>query len=82
MDQLKNISSKIFPNPASDNIQITSNYQINKVNIYNTLGELLIAKTINKQECSMNISQLNNGIYLVELIDDNGNKSCKKILIN
>ncbi|WP_163409435.1 T9SS type A sorting domain-containing protein [Flavobacterium ajazii] len=69
----------VHPNPVSDLVTITLNEGLilKKVNIYNTLGQLL--KTENKN--SINVNSLSKGIYFLEIITDKG-KASRKILVN
>ena len=71
--------AKIHPNPASDNFSIiTPNTNtIDQVNIYNINGALI--KKMNSDFEKINISNLNQGIYLVEIIS--GYKKVTKRLI-
>lgn len=74
---------QLYPNPAIDelNIQLaetTTNY---KVSIYNTLGVLVFESTNQSNANStINISQLNSGIYFVKIIDAE-NRTYQKRLI-
>ena len=64
----------IFPNPASDYIDLTMNSTINgDINIYNIYGELLISMPSlgSSDICRINIQELMSGIYFVEI---NGHK--------
>ncbi|MCP2026403.1 Flp pilus assembly pilin Flp [Flavobacterium sp. HSC-32F16] len=69
----------IYPNPASEvvNINLKEDLKLEKVNIYNTLGQLV--KTENKNIISVN--SLSNGIYFLEIITDKG-KANRKIIVN
>jgi len=71
---------KIHPNPASNNFSIiTSNTTtIDQINIYNIHGTLI--KKTNSSFEKINISNLNQGIYLVEIISDH-NKIVKRLII-
>ena len=68
-------SIEIYPNPASDFININTKDLIT-INIYNVKGQLL--KTFNNNEDLMiiDISDFEKGIYVVEGLDDN--ESVKK----
>jgi hypothetical protein len=81
-NEITQFKPKVYPNPASDQINITSNLTIVDISIYNTIGKLLMDQPINKKDFTININKLLAGIYLIELTDENGNKSCKRILIN
>ena len=70
----------IYPNPAKNEIFISGNNEqiIKMVNIYNQLGQFAIQK--NGIKSSIDISTLQQGIYIVELITDNS-KYRKKLLV-
>jgi len=57
---------EVFPNPSSSHIFIKSpkNY-ITKIEIYNLLGETI--QTLNNKVESINISNLDSGIYLLRI---------------
>mgnify|MGYP001270407077 CR=1 FL=1 len=67
-DQLSSIN--IYPNPASDNLTInierTGNDALT-LNLYNAWGALVKTEDIKQNQQQLNISDLSNGIYLVEI---------------
>ncbi|ELM3645172.1 leucine-rich repeat protein, partial [Flavobacterium psychrophilum] len=69
---------KIYPNPVSEilNIALQEGLQLEKVNFYNTLGQLI--KTTNHSE--INVSSFAKGNYFVEVITNQG-KATKTIII-
>ncbi|OXB07391.1 leucine-rich repeat domain-containing protein, partial [Flavobacterium psychrophilum] len=69
---------KIYPNPVSEilNIALQEVLQLQKVNFYNTLGQLI--KTTNHSET--NVSSFAKGNYFVEVITNQG-KATKTIII-
>ncbi|QLI58335.1 leucine-rich repeat protein [Flavobacterium psychrophilum] len=69
---------KIYPNPASEilNIALQEGLQLEKVNFYNTLGQLI--KTTNHSE--INVSSFAKGNYFVEVMTNQG-KATKTIII-
>lgn len=77
-------SIKLYPNPASDHLFIDNGSQIKIINVYSYLGDLLI--TVNTTEnlsgkTQINISSLAKGLYLVELLDNTGNKSMSMLSV-
>jgi hypothetical protein len=70
--------SRVYPNPATTEIQITlkNNLQLLKVNVYNQLGQFIKESKTN----IVNVSDLSKGIYLVE-IETNQGKGTKKVII-
>lgn len=60
---------KIYPNPAQNRFYIATNLIIDKVKIYNSLG-ILVSVSENADN-SIDVSQLKDGIYIVQIISDN-----------
>jgi len=61
-------SISLYPNPVINNLTINSNKKIDKIEIYNSNGQLLINQTNTNQ---INFSQYNTGIYFVRIFKDN-----------
>ena len=78
---------KVYPNPTKDRITI-DNGDITKmsgysIKIYNSIGQQLFQTTISQQQYSLDITQWGgNGLYFMELKDNNGNIiDIKKIVL-
>ena len=69
---------KITPNPSSDQVTITlqENLKLEKVNIYNTLGQLIKIEKNN----TINVSNFAKGSYFFEVVTNKG-KATKTILV-
>jgi hypothetical protein len=74
----ENISSiKIYPNPASNFIHIElENTNTALVSIFDTRGKQVLSTSKNK----MDVSQLNPGLYIVEVYQDNNSFQSKLII--
>lgn len=69
------LNTNVYPNPANDVLNISSNNEISKVAIFNMIGqELLNASSSN----NINISDLSEGFYLVSITDINGVSTTQK----
>ena len=70
---------KVFPNPANDIINISSNEAINNVNILSVSGQ--VVKVLNSSDLSqgINIADLNPGVYYL-LIETEGEFIPKKFI--
>ena len=66
IDDQNQLDISIYPNPTSDMVYIGGNYTQLKVVIYNILGKEVINKSITN---SIDISHLENGVYLMKLSD-------------
>jgi hypothetical protein len=74
----------MFPNPTTDRLTIRLKNSIDIITfarIYNTLGQCIIATPIdNARDYHFDVSQLNKGIYVVEVTTSKGTIS-KRLLI-
>lgn len=68
----ENQSLKVHPNPADDNLTITSSTKIEKVILYDITGRLLQTYSYNNSKSvNLNISELSVGFYLLNVITIN-----------
>lgn len=54
------------PNPAKDYINLSASKNIDKVEIYNLLGQQIRSETLNNRQCKVNVESLSNGIYIAK----------------
>ena len=69
-------SFKIYPNPTNDFVTVESESTVDKIEVYNLLGQLIISQKSNK----INLSDYNKGIYMIQIVFENGQKSTQKII--
>ncbi len=67
----------VYPNPANDIINIEG-VNISIVNIYNNVGQLVITQ---ENANSINISSLNAGVYMINIITEDGDTLVKKVVV-
>jgi hypothetical protein len=67
INQIEAQALKVYPNPANGDvtIDITSN---GSLSIYNLLGQLMMQLPINTGKNYINISNLNNGVYTIQIV--------------
>lgn len=70
---------KAYPNPVKDILNISSAQNISNVEVFNLLGQQLIAKSINASDSSIDMTSLPSGSYLVKITADNQSKTIKVI---
>ena len=68
---------KLYPNPASEIINIKSKNPISTLKLYNNLGQLILN---NNNLNYLNISTVSNGMYFIEIIDVKGNKKTMQLI--
>ncbi len=67
-DEASNTEFSVFPNPSSGLFNIELNIQEGEIEVYNSLGELVLQKTIN-QNSSFDLSNQQRGIYFVRVLE-------------
>ena len=78
LDDQNQLDISIYPNPTSDMVFVEGNYTQLKVIIYNVLGKEILNKSITN---SIDISHLDNGVYILQL-SDGVKLSTRKIIKN
>jgi len=68
----------ILPNPATNQVIISSASPFHTVEIINLLGQTLVSQSVIGNSATLNISNLNNGIYFVRVVFEGGS-SVKKL---
>ena len=69
----------IYPNPTQDLLTAEYPKEISSIKVYNQVGQLVLTSKNNK---TINVSRLNNGLYFITVEAIDGNSSTKKIIKN
>jgi hypothetical protein len=69
----------IYPNPASSELFISHNVKIDRIEIYNVTGSRVMSQSNISTE-SIDISDLNSGLYFIGITDVNNNHFVKKFV--
>lgn len=59
-------SVKLYPNPAQNNLHFLFKDEISNVTIFNAQGQKVLNQHLDTNEGSLNVSNLNSGIYFVQ----------------
>lgn len=74
---INNKSVAIYPNPATDvlNIYTDNKLKVNQISVYNLIGKEMITqdRSSNQEVTTLNISEFAQGIYIIRFNDENGN---------
>jgi len=76
-------SFKVYPNPASDLVAIkgTNGSMFTSVQAFDITGRVVYASDATGNSLSIDVSNWNNGIYLVQIATENG-VQVKRIVVN
>ena len=68
---------KVYPNPASETIYITSGVTIEKIEVYDIVGKRVLES---KNTSAVKVNHLDHGLYLLKLHSENASTT-KKVII-
>ncbi|MFN3969178.1 T9SS type A sorting domain-containing protein [Flavobacterium sp.] len=68
-----------YPNPVKNNLTISSESIINKIEIYSVLGQKVKSVKVNDIQTEINLSELTQGLYFVKAISAGQEKTIKII---
>lgn len=75
------LTFKLYPNPSDGIYQIYANSNIKSIKVFDITGKIIIEKlNINTSQDYIDISEHQEGLYFVRLIDENGNSSVEKLM--
>ena len=66
-----------YPNPTSNQLNLSAENAISKVELFNVLGQKVQSNSINATQKQLNIGHLQKGIYLMEVSINNAKKTYK-----
>jgi hypothetical protein len=68
MNEIIEKTTEIYPNPATDNINIVSYAElINSIEVYNLSGQKVISKSVNATTTKLRTNGLAKGVYVVDI---------------
>ena len=71
------VEAKVYPNPAIDYLSIETKEMVQRLEVYDALGRRAISKAPNQNNFSLDISNLEKGIYILKLQTKEGIGSYK-----
>ena len=76
---IENKHVNIYPNPADNQLFVDTHHDIKEIEIFNNLGQEVITTNLSQ---SIDISNLNTGIYFIKLLFNSGKTSIAKFVKN
>ena len=70
----------VFPNPANSAVQIQGDQIIEKIDVYNLLGQKLSSQNFNTRYATLDVNELSTGMYIIKIATEKGELT-KKINI-
>ncbi len=57
----------IYPNPADSKVTVSSEYKIEKIEVYSILGDLIVTNSVQMNETEISLDKLNTGVYMFNI---------------
>ena len=72
----------LFPNPTNSILNVSFNTipQNTKIELYNSIGALILSETMSNKTNTVNLSELSSGIYFMKVLEGNKVIAVKKII--
>ncbi|GEM_PF-2452247 len=72
LTELEGAELSIYPNPAKDEVSVKSNELINEIKLITLSGQVVKSIVVDSHESVINISNLQTGVYLIQIHTDKG----------
>lgn len=70
----------VYPNPASEFLNIMTTKAIGTIEVYNLVGQKVAAQTESSNQATIRIGHLPSGTYLIKLFSEDGNRVTAKFI--
>ena len=70
----------VYPNPAYNYVNVQSNLAIDRLSIYNHIGQAVAEVYVNGQSARVNTSNLESGVYFIRIETANGYTTQKLVI--
>lgn len=81
-EEINSIDFSLIPNPAKDFVRLTSKQEIKNAGIYSLTGQLIKEISAEELRSSIDLTQIERGIYLLNAYDVSGNQLTKKLRVD
>ena len=71
----------VYPNPAHTQVRIEAENAIKMVKVYDMLGNLVETISSNRNALNVNLSRFSNGVYLFNVVENDGKTSCQRVVV-
>jgi hypothetical protein len=72
----------VYPNPANNQLFVeTTSNGMNTIRIYDSRGRLVLTTVSSATRTELNVETLGSGIYLLEVMSEDGKRSTQNVMI-
>ncbi|MEZ5197077.1 MAG: T9SS type A sorting domain-containing protein [Bacteroidales bacterium] len=80
IEDIVSFSTQVYPNPASNLVNIKSDFEIKNITVYNYAGQVITKEQVDNYTYQFNTSEFNPGIYFFQIETTDGTTS-KRIIV-
>jgi hypothetical protein len=77
---INNNNTMVYPNPTNGVINILNTTIIESVQVYNIMGSIILSEIVNSNQVILDLSDIDNGLYLIKTNFNNGSESLNKVI--
>lgn len=77
VNNINNVNTKVYPNPAVNQAVVEADSRINNITVANLAGQVVYAAEVNANKAQINTSNMESGIYFVTIQTENGTSMTK-----
>ena len=66
--ELENDAFKVYPNPATEYVKVTSERNIEMLSVFSIDGKMVYSQNVNQQEAVIDLDGFNKGTYIVRIV--------------
>jgi hypothetical protein len=81
INEANNSKVQVFPNPATDVINVVSDLNVKSITLVNYVGQMVYNQNVNSNNIQINVSNYVTGMYFVTIETIEGNVITKRIAI-
>jgi hypothetical protein len=72
VDKPETVHINLFPNPANTYVQVVAGQQIDRISIIDMSGKVVSMEKVSNQSAVLDVSGLNSGMYIIQVITSQG----------
>jgi len=80
-DFTSNLTASLYPNPATDLVNIATNFEISNVKVVNYVGQVVFEQDVNQMNFQINTSNYGSGMYFVQIENQDGVVITKRLTV-
>lgn len=75
--ELDEVETTVFPNPTTGKMEVNCLTEIENIEVYSVLGELVLQKKVNAKNISLDLYEFNSGLYVLKVFSNKNMHSLK-----